>query len=140
MQLYLNRHIIRPNQQSIIYPKLQIKGIARIKDMLDDEFKIIPIDRMKHIKNLNVMECMQYISISQCISKHIKKCIAQLATHQLLTPVLNNFEKQKTELETISPKSIYDKLLKKIIERPTSEEKLNQLLSLHLVSDDWDNV
>ena len=140
-QLYLNRYIIRPNQQSIKYPRLQNKSIAYIKDILTDSYEVIPADRMKLLKNLNTVEFMQYLSISQCISADIKRCITRCQLNEMPTPIERNyFDKRKAALKTISPKRLYDMLLLRSVERPSSEEKINQLLSLELTSDDWELI
>ena len=132
---------MRPNQQSINYPRLQNKSKAYIKDILTDNYEIIPADRMRQLKNLNTVEFMQYLSISQCISVDIKCCIIRCQMNEMHTPIEHsNFDKQKAALKKISPKRLYDRLLLRSVERPSSEGKINQLLSLELTLDEWESI
>ena len=130
-QIFMNRHIVRPNKQTIFYPSLIQKGIIYIKDIVRDG-RVHTAEEMRLNKQLNVTEFMQYISILQCLDARTKQLINTVTvTDNPLAPY------QINDLRTMKPKRIYEKILTKSIERPTSEEKLNSLMSTSFNIDDW---
>ena len=133
-QLYLNQHITRPNKQAILYPRLIKKGIVRINDIIDEANKIKTGEIMRIEKQLSPVEFMQYISVLQCIGGGIKTFLQQRIPSNLIPT------NKQERLKKMTSKQLYESVLSKTISRPTSEEKLSQMLSLELNENDWENV
>ena len=139
-QLYLNKYIKRPNNQAILYPQLISKGIVYIRDILtDDLLRIRAPNEIMQKYNLSMVEFIQYVSVFKCIDNDIKQCIAQNAPQETVTPGSETSFRQC--LQKIKPSRIYTNLRDRKTERPTSEKKIAERLTLLNMNDDnWKNI
>ena len=126
--IFFNTHITittgklkRKSKKSLFYPKLINKGIIFLKDVIQQGIIASPAE-IKVRYNLTGIETFEYISVCKSIrnSQQIYRYI-QTAGINCIIPETKAF------LACENSKTIYNKLIKTIIERPTSEVRINTL-------------
>ena len=134
-QLHYNRYITRPNMQPIFYPDLIKKKVIYVKDIINETNEFVSCDILMQQKQLNVVEYMKYISILKCINNDMKSL---LAVDDDLTP--SNQKPKIDMLQKMSSKQLYENVLSKTTERPTSETKLSEIFEIDVSHDDWERI
>ena len=103
----------------MFYPYLGKKGISQVKDLINVDTTasfFLNWNSAKHKFNLKPNDFMSWISILEAIPATWKK---KLRENELL-----NTECQEIPSSVLSVKATYWRLLRKIIERPISQETL----------------
>ena len=113
--IWNNKYILKQDE-SLFYPYLCRKGISQIKDLINDN-TTTPLclnwNSAKHKFNPKPNNFMSWTSILEAISATWKK---KLRENELL-----NAECQEIPSSALSVKAIYWRLLRPIIEKPTSQ-------------------
>ena len=116
--LYFNSMITKPQGSSLYYPDLISKGICYVSDVVRDGQLINPLT-MKREKNLNGNEFFHYMSLYSCIRA------SRTVTTQIANAPINFFlPSAYANIATENSKSIYTKLVKYVIETPSSEPRI----------------
>ena len=100
------------------------KGIVFLKDVIHQGSCVSPAE-IKARHNLTGTETFEYISVCKCIQSN-----RQLMGYVQAAGINCVIPETKASLACENSKSIYTKLKKKLIERPTSEIRLNSLYSI----------
>ena len=116
--LYFNSMITNPKGTSLYYPDLIKKGICYVNDVVSNG-QLVPPLTMKRVKHLNGNEFFHYLSLYSCIRSN--KTMTTLLVSAPINLILPN---PSAKIATENSKSIYNKLVKCIVETPSSESKL----------------
>ena len=137
-QIFLNKHIKRPNNQPLFYQNLINKGIIYIKDIISEENRLLSPDEMRQRYGLIMTEYFQYISIVHCIKQELKEMIRN--AHDYTPPDHTAPYLFQNDIKTSTSRRIYNKIVSKVITRPTSETKLNTMLNTEYREQEWENI
>ena len=130
--IWNNKYILKQDE-SLFYPFLCKKGISQVKDLMNVDTTtsiFLNWNLAKHKFNLKPNDFMSWLSILEAIPATWKK---KLRENQELN----------TECEEISPSALsveatYWRLLRPIIEKPTSQETISRFLGITEIN--WSEV
>ena len=105
---------------------------------MSDQHVLLSADEIKQRYGLTMTEYFQYISILHCLKAELRDMIRQLPGYN--QPTQNAPYLVQNDLKTSTSKGIYNKLVLKVIGRPTSERKLNTILNTQYTDQEWENI
>ena len=132
-QSILNNKYILKQDESLFYPYLCKKGISQIKDLINvntTESLFLNWNSARHKFNLKPNDFMSWTSILEAIPATWKK---KLRENELL-----NAECKEIPSSALSVKATYWRLLRPIIEKPTSQETISRFLGITEIN--WSEV
>ena len=127
-----NKYILKQDE-SLFYPFLCKKGISQVKDLMNVDTTtsiFLNWNLAKHKFNLKPNDFMSWLSILEAIPATWKK---KLRENQVL-----NTECEEISPSALSVKATYWRLLRPIIEKPTSQETISRFLGITEIN--WSEV
>ena len=122
--LFFNNLIKTPQGKSLFYPRLKDKGIIYLNDISNAGVLESP-EQIKMKYQLNGNETFQYISLCKCLQANsdLSDALTRAGVNCILPDT-------KASLTSENSKTVYRKLLNKVVEKPTSATRLNTIYGI----------
>ena len=130
--LFFNTNFKHPIGQTVIHERFMSKGIRQIKDITENK-QFLDFVNIQATKNLQNSDYLAYRGIITAIPRQIREIITAAEPNSTEHDIAGELEKKNS-------KTIYRRLNKRAIERPTSEQKFQREGIINSEPNVWENI